>query len=320
MNRGADLLETWGQAAVLASAAAAGLLVELLRCPGSAEAHAARLGLAEGPARLTLEALVALGLAERRGTGYAGSPALAELDAVSPGGVAALSALWGHLPEYLRSGRPLVTMNADAASREQSYRPVVSGLGSLFGPAADAVAERLGPSERVLDVGAGSGVWSLAMAARHPGTRVTALELPEVMPRFLERAEALGLRERTEALPGDYFGVALPEGAFDRVVVANVLHLEPAERAAALVRRLAPAIRPGGELVAIGFTADGSDSEVCSGRVYALHLSMRTVGGRNHPRADVEAWCRQAGLSVEAAFGAGPAPRGLGAVVARRPA
>src|SRR5262249_14513405 len=107
-----------------------------------------------------------------------------------------------------------------------AYRDVVRTLARLFEPAARAIAAELGPARCILDVGAGTGVWDLPVAElAAPTTRITALDLPEVIPAFAERAAALGLSHLATSIAGDYHTADLEPG-FDRILLANVLHLE----------------------------------------------------------------------------------------------
>ena len=136
------------------------------------------------------------------------------------------------------------------------------------------------------------------MAERHPDTHVTALDLPEVLAAFRSRAQGLGLAARIDTIAGDFHTAPIPPEQFDRVVVANVLHLESPERAAALLRHLSPGVRPGGELVIVDSL--GGDPEAERARAtYSLHLALRTAGGYPHARADLERWLREAGLEPD---------------------
>ena len=63
----------------------------------------------------------------------------------------------------------------------------------MFESAAAELAGKLpGCPERVLDVGAGSGVWSLAMAERHDETCVVALDLPALQASHKNYKRLLG--------------------------------------------------------------------------------------------------------------------------------
>jgi ubiquinone/menaquinone biosynthesis C-methylase UbiE len=207
-------------------------------------------------------------------------------------------------------------MDGDAREREQAYAPAVSDLGRLFDGAAAELARQLAPARRVLDVGAGSGVWSLAMIAATPDARATALDLPPVLPAFLARAAALGLSERVSTIAGDFHEFVLPARAFDRVVLANVLHLEQEAAAQALVLSSSRALAPGGELVIVDMLPTGPHGALAHA-AYELHLAMRTRAGRAHAQGAIERWCRNAELEPRALIPISGRLRGMTALIAR---
>ncbi len=318
MSELADPIAAAGSAAVLASAERLGL-IESLADPAPATEHASRLGLDPEATALELDALVALGLAEAR-HGRFGAAERPAGSARVPGPVPSGPDrdLWAHLPLFLRTGELYARMDGSTAERSAAYRDVTKTLGRLFGDAARELAAKLPHRERILDVGAGSGVWSLAMAERTSAARVTAIDLPAVLPTFEERVKGLGLEDRVEIVAADYRSIELPGEAFDRAVLANVLHLEPPHSAESLVRRVTAALVPGGELVVVDALADGDPAREQARSIYALHLAMRTTRARVHPRAEVERWCREAGLGEGELMTLSAPPRALGALVGRR--
>jgi ubiquinone/menaquinone biosynthesis C-methylase UbiE len=308
-----ELTEAGGSAALVASAYELGLVESLAR-PASAEEHAERLRLDPEATMLALDALAALGIATESDGRFGASERLS-LDASQPS-----SELWSHLPLFLRTGERPGRMDGSVGERSAAYEDLVSALGDMFEEAAQALAAKLPPAgARILDVGAGSGVWSLAMCERTPRARVTALDLPNVLPAFLARAESLGLSERVDSIAGDYQSVDLPAHRFDRVILANVLHLETPERANSLIARVAPALRPGGKLVVIDALAEGDAAADRSRSIYALHLAMRTREGRVHSRDEIERWCRDAGLESGELVTVDAPPHLLAALVHRAP-
>lgn len=212
----------------------------------------------------------------------------------APGGLRHL-AMWRSLDEWLRSGHSLLP--PDGATRDRIYAHVVRALENRFAASAEALADSVGPARGpILDVGAGTGVWSLAMASLDPESTVTALDGKETCDIFLSRATERGLADRVDTLPGDYHELALPKASFARIVLGNVLHLESPDRAATLVSRLRPALRPGGSLVVVDAIRDGAPDRALELAVYRLHLTMRVEGSAVHERADFERWMRSAGL------------------------
>ncbi|MCC6749283.1 MAG: class I SAM-dependent methyltransferase [Deltaproteobacteria bacterium] len=302
MKAMAGLLEH-GLVPLILTAERSGLLAELDRAPGTAQELAARGGLHPRATAMVLDALYAVGVCSRTEAGVFERPSGAER-----------TFPWARLPRFLATGE--VDPQIDGGARGEGYARVVSMLAQRFEPWAAALAARLAAVDCILDVGAGSGVWSLAMATRSPGARVTALELPEVLPRFFERAATLGLRDRVDGIAASYFE-ARPEGRFDRVVLANVLHLETPADARALVARAASWLSPEGELVVIDCVGEGEAHEP-SRSLYALHLAMRTARGAVHAPRDLLAWAREAGLGDGRLVPLRDTGPGLGALVCRR--
>jgi SAM-dependent methyltransferase len=310
-------IEPRGSAAVVASARELGL-IESLAQPAPAQEHAARLGLDAKGTRLALAALAALGIAAERDGSFGTSDAVDVSIGEWPGDAGPIDGLWGHLPRFLRTGERFARMDGSTGERAIAYRELAGALGGEFEDMARELAAKLPPAGgRILDVGAGSGVWSLAMCERSPAARVTAVDLPEVLPAFRERAERLGLTGRTGAVAADYRSIELPDRGFDRVLLANVLHLESPDSARALVARVAPALRRAGELVVIDGLAEGDEGRERARSIYALHLAMRTRSGRLHSRSAIESWCWAAGLSEGELVFCDASPRALAALVHR---
>ena len=266
----AGLLELGGTAATITTAQETGLMDSLGR-PAPASEHAQRLRLDSFAVSLLLEVLIALGIAEKKGGRIGASAALAADAHSLVGDVLRTQALWSHLPHFVRTGARYAQMDGAVGERSAAYQQTVGALSRLFENAALDLARRLSPpGERILDIGAGSGVWSLAMCARSPSATLLAVDLPAVLPACLERARSLGLSERVEPMPGDYHSIELPAASFDRIILANVLHLESPADAASLVTRAGHALKPAGELVVIDSLADddpnarGCPSDLCA--------------------------------------------------------
>jgi SAM-dependent methyltransferase len=291
-----NLCELPGLAAALGAAHSGGLVAALVERPGSAEELAQRCRLDRRACVHVLEVLSAFGLTTREGDRYGAGEELAgrslPIERMS-------SELWLHAPTFLRSGIPLITMDGSPPEREAFYRDVVAELGRLFEDAAAELAACCSFAPRsILDVGCGSGVWSLALARATPGARVTGLDLPAVLDSFVARASGLGLADRVDTIAGDMHTAALPEARWDLAIIANVLRLEPAEQARAIVRRVVSAVRPGGAVIIVDALAAGTPEAERDRAIYSFHLALRTRSGRVHPSAEIGRWLEEAGCGA----------------------
>ncbi len=143
-------------------------------------------------------------------------------------------AVWGgediHIGVYAHPGEGI----ADASRRTVEL-------------AADRVADLLGPDATVLDLGAGYGGSSRALAARF-GCRVVALDLSEAHNRRHRAANVrCGLDRLIEVETGSVSRLAYESGRFDAVWSLEVL-CHVADRAGAL-REAVRVLKPGGALV-----------------------------------------------------------------------
>ncbi len=209
---------------------------------------------------------------------------------------------WSWLPDWARTRQPYLAMDRPDG---YGYSPVVELLASLVGEPARQLAGYLRSSDQlrqgaaILDVGAGSAVWSLAAAAGDPEATVTAVDRPAVLKIARARAESAGLGARFESLEGDWRTVPLPSEAFDLVLVANLCHLEPGEEVAVLLRRLRPPLRPGGLLVIVDTIPEKREEAPLTILLTGLRLALRTPRGGIHDLESYRRWLKAAAFSVQ---------------------
>jgi cyclopropane-fatty-acyl-phospholipid synthase len=124
----------------------------------------------------------------------------------------------------------------------------VDTLGAAEAAMLELTAERAGlaDGQRVLDLGCGWGSLTLWAAARFPHSQITAVSHSASQRAFIEaQARRRGLGNVT-VHTADVRTVALPAGAFDRVV--SIEMFEHMRNYAALLRRIAGWLAPGGAL------------------------------------------------------------------------
>lgn len=102
-------------------------------------------------------------------------------------------------------------------------------------------------ARRLLDVGAGSGCFSIAAAFRNPHLTCTLLDLAPVCARALEYVRHYELHASIHAAPLDFWNDPWPLG-HDAVLLSNVLHDWERERCLELLARAHACLEPGGRV------------------------------------------------------------------------
>ena len=111
--------------------------------------------------------------------------------------------------------------------------------------AAARTAQLVPAGARVLDCAAGTGEFSLA-AAKRAGTVLCTDQSQAMLKQARKKAKKRGLTNITFSRR-DVTALSDPDGSFDAVIAANVLHLLPQPEAA--VRELWRVTAPGGRLI-----------------------------------------------------------------------
>jgi SAM-dependent methyltransferase len=165
------------------------------------------------------------------------------------------------------------------------------------------VADRAPQGARLLELGAGAAPWAVALLEARPGATALVNDLPGVLPVAERTLAAHGVVERATLLPGSYWEVVVPEGAFDLAVLAHVCRAEGDEGAAALVRRAAAALAPGGRLLLAEDLLDDDLSGPAQAQLLGVTMAAGTACGATFTHHQAQGWLEGAGLVPE-----GPVP------------
>lgn len=183
-----------------------------------------------------------------------------------------------------------------AMEQEASARRLTLALAGRAKNVAPVVAEKLswrGPL--LLDVGGGTGIYSIAWLRRNPTGRAIVFDRPEVLKIATEFAVQYEVTDRLECRAGDMFQDELPSG-IDTILLSNILHDWDIPECRQLIQRCAAALVPGGELVIHDvFLNDEMDGPLPIA-LYSAALFTLTEG-RAYSGAEYREWLREAGLT-----------------------
>lgn len=312
-NQGTELLT--------AAVAHFGVFARLADGPVAVDDMRRALGLADRPFVVLTTALKALGLL---GVDDLGRLRLTDLAAehLVPGsdfdvggyvGLAAESPGVVAMVERLKTNRPAGLGNdgagaafifregiSSAMEREATARHLTLALAGRARNVAPVLADRvpLPDARRLLDVGGGTGIYSIAWLQKHPGLSAVVWDRPEVLKVAREMAEAFGVSDRLELVPGDMFADPVPAG-IDVVLLSNILHDWDVPECRALVGRCALALPAGGRLLVHDVYLDDAMDGPLPVALYSAALFGLTEG-RAYSASEYRGWLAEAGLSAGA--------------------
>jgi predicted O-methyltransferase YrrM len=282
---------------------------------------AAKLGLAARPAVVLFTALRAMKLLELDAQGKLVPTATAREHLVSGGaffvgdyvGLAAEAPGTVGMVERLRTNRPYGAKDDDAGDgaafiyregmpsameQEASARHLTLALAGRAKNVAPAVAAKLDltDAKTLLDLGGGTGIYSIALVQKNPALQAIVFDRPEVLKVAAEMTAAYGTTERVELAAGDMFADPLPTGV-DVVLLSNILHDWDVPECRALLQRAAAALAPGGRIVIHDVFLDDALDGPLPIALYSAALFTLTEG-RAYSAAEYRALLAEIGFTA----------------------
>jgi (2Fe-2S) ferredoxin/SAM-dependent methyltransferase len=269
----------------------------------TAEEAARKMGTAPRATEMLLQALAALGLVTKRDGVFQNSPVAARYFTSGSKDDSRLALLhtanlwkrWSGLTECVRTGSPverqapatpgidwtetfIAAMHRNAAVRSA---PVVRAVG------ADGV-------RRMLDVGGGSGAYSIAFAKANPELHAEILDLAAVGPIAGRHIAEAGVGDRVRVRVGDLRADDLGEG-YDLAFVSAICHMLSPDENRDLLRRAVKALAPGGRVVVQDFILENDKTGPRTAALFALNMLVGTAGGSTYSEEEYAEWLRGAG-------------------------
>jgi SAM-dependent methyltransferase len=208
------------------------------------------------------------------------------------------------LEEFMTQGRaatdavqpgPFETIYRD----EQATRAFVEAMWNLSYAASHELARLadLRDDELLVDVGGASGPFAIAALLYRPGLRAVVFDLPLVEPYLREAGRALGVADRLDFVPGDFFNDDLPEG--DCIAFGYVLSDWTDETCLGLLRKAYQACRPGGRVLIMERLFDDDRRGPLATAVMNLEMHVETQG-RHRTAAEYTDLLAEAGFDTAA--------------------
>ena len=165
------------------------------------------------------------------------------------------------------------------------------GAARLFSRQVDLTGRKL-----LLDLGGGSGAYSIVATKTYPGLRAIVLDLPPVVVVAREYIEANGASDRVSAIAGDFTESEFPKGVDVVVMASNLPQYEP-DLIRLVVRKAFAALVPGGEMHLVGETLHDDRNGPLSAALWGLNEGVYGSTGVAHTESEVKGYLRDAGFT-----------------------
>ncbi len=254
---------------------------------------------------MLLNALVAMGLLKKRDSLFENTALTSRY--LASGGkndsrasmmhTAHLWHTWSHLTEAVRAGTAVD--HEEIPDRGDSWTEAfIAAMHHNASERAGLIVRAVGTAgvRRLLDVGGGSGAYSIAFANASNELRAEIFDLAAVTPIAQGHVGAAGLEDRIITRVGDLRTDKLGRG-YNLVFVSAICHMLSPEENLDLLKRCFEATTSGGRIVIQDFVLDASRTAPKMGALFALNMLVGTRAGSSYSQPEYVEWLEAAGFN-----------------------
>jgi cyclopropane fatty-acyl-phospholipid synthase-like methyltransferase len=201
---------------------------------------------------------------------------------------------WSTLTECVKSGRAVQSRGPESFP-EARTGAFIAAMHARAGDSAEETVRLSGihDARQMLDVGGGSGAFSIAFVKACPELRAEILDLGAVVRLAEEYIREAGLQDRVRVRPGDMRTAEFGQG-FDLVLLSAVCHMFGEDENRALIQRCARALLPGGHLVIREFILQEDRTAPQHAAIFALNMLVGTEHGNTYTEREYRTWMEEA--------------------------
>jgi precorrin-6B methylase 2 len=275
---------------ILLSGAELDLFTLLSQEPMTAEEIAATTKTGLHGIEILLDALSALGFLEKKSRRYQVAPSVASLlsatasDSILPM-VLHMATVWHNWSQItdIVLGKTTPGLKTKGALAEGNCKAFIGAMHVVATKAASEVVVAVNPGKarRLLDVGGGSGTYTLAMLSAKPEMRATLFDLPPVIEIAHDRVQSADMLDRVELVAGDFYEDELPPG-HDLTLLSAIIHQNNSEQNEALYGKVYRSLNAGGRIVIRDHVMSADRTQPLQGALFAVNMLAGTEGGRTY--------------------------------------
>jgi (2Fe-2S) ferredoxin/ubiquinone/menaquinone biosynthesis C-methylase UbiE len=265
---------------------------------------ASRLGTDRRATEALLNAITSLGILEKKGTQYTNSAAAARY--LAEGGkndsrMGIMHAVhlwnrWSTLTECIRKGTSVTytEMTTRDDKWTQAFIAAMDANARARGRQVAGIVDASGV-KKLLDVGGGSGAYSIAFAKANPELQGFIFDLPTVVPIAQKHIEEAGLKDRIKFIEGDMRTDEFGTG-FDMVFVSAICHMFDDQENLSLFQKVQRALNPGGRIVIQDFILNDDKTGPVTAALFSINMLVGTPHGASYSEAEYTDWLKKTGF------------------------
>jgi SAM-dependent methyltransferase len=298
-----EMATAFQKSRILLSAFELDLFTNIEESGVSAEELSAKLHLNDHACERLLNALVSLNFLTKKGDRFLNTPEsfyfLSKKGPHYQGGLMHTNHLWNtwsHLTEVVITGEAAHSQEINVRGEDWLEAFITAMHDRAVKQAPQQITSiNLSGIKTLLDVGGGSGAFSMEFIRQNPEIQPTVFDLPNVVPITEKFIEKEGYTGKIKTFKGDYTTDELPAG-FDLVFLSAIIHSYSLETNRDLIHKCYKALNPGGKIVIQDWIMNHDRTQPTAGAIFAINMLVGTESGDCFTEPEVAEMLTSAGF------------------------
>ena len=206
---------------------------------------------------------------------------------------ALLTQFWDNLEESILSGRPPVNLYEWIEDQPQVSADFQAWMVAVARLTADEIVSKVrlpATACRLLDVGGGHGMYSIALCRRYPALTATIFDSAQALEAARQNISQEQMEERISVQAGNFLTDDLGQG-YDVSLIFNIVHGFSPEQNIDLLRKVAGALNVGGMIIIAEQIAGKATGSAARAVAQILGMSyFHLLGGRTYTFEEIAGW------------------------------
>jgi SAM-dependent methyltransferase len=203
---------------------------------------------------------------------------------------------WSRLTEVVRTGVSAHRSEINERGEEWLF-PFINAMHDRAKKQAPQQVSNIDLSgvKSVLDIGGGSGAYSMEFISEKPDIEATVFDLPNVVPITAKFLDKEGYSGKVKTHAGDYTTDELPAG-FDLVFLSAIIHSNSYEVNQNLIKKCFNSLNKNGKIVIQDWIMNNERTHPLFGAIFAINMLVGTEAGDCFTEHEVREMLNSAGF------------------------
>jgi precorrin-6B methylase 2 len=202
---------------------------------------------------------------------------------------------WGTLTNAVRAGTSVYDADDSNENWTETFITAMHYRAAKEAKIVSMMLE-LNNTLKMLDIGGGSGAFSMAFIEKNPELHAVIFDLESVIPLTKKYVTPFQYKDNIDYIIGDYLTDDLGCN-YDLIFLSAIVHINSFEQNKTLLKKCYDTLNLNGQIVIKDWVMSEDRSAPLSGAIFSLNMLVGTECGDTFTESEIQDWLKNSGIN-----------------------